>query len=112
MRSVPVVLVPLVWVGSAALAQLPAPAPVSQAAAGIAPHQPAGASTPVKAARRARNGGARRVAEAAARPAPPVRISWEDALSTCLVQWEPATHMTKRRWERAFHRVADRLRDA
>jgi hypothetical protein len=112
MRSVLAVLVPFVWLGSAAaLAQAPAPTPSGQAAVGVV-QTPAAASAPVKATKRARNGRARRVAVAdkgQGRPRGPSSV--DEALSTCLVLWEPATHMTKREWTRACHRVAERLRD-
>ena len=111
MRSVVAALVPLVWVGGAALAQAPAPAVSTQAAAGIA-QAPAGASAPAKATKRARNGRGRRVAVAdrpQERPRRPTTV--EEALSSCLVLWEPATHMSKREWERACRRVAERLRE-
>jgi hypothetical protein len=108
MRSVLAILVPLVCVGNAALAQTPAPALSNQAATGVG-QAPAGASAQAKATKRARNRRARRIAVADRRPRGPSTV--EEALSTCLVLWEPATHMTKREWARACRRVAERLRE-
>jgi len=118
MRYALAVLVPLVGVGSAALAQTPAPALSGHSTAGVA-QAPAGApapvsapaSAPVRAAKRERNRRARRVAVADTRqerPRDPSTV--EEALTSCLALWEPATHMTKGEWRRACRRVAERLR--
>jgi hypothetical protein len=99
MRNVLAVLLPLVCVGGAALAQTPAPALSGHAAAGAAP-APAGASAP-----------ARRVAVAdklQERPRGPSTV--DEALTSCLALWDPATHMSKQEWARACKRVAERLR--
>jgi hypothetical protein len=109
MRSVLAVLVALVGVGGAAVAQSPAPS--GRAAAGVA-QAPAGATAPTKAVKRERNGGrARRVAVADRPQQRPTRASTvEEALTSCLALWEPATHMTRSQWARACRRVAERLR--
>jgi hypothetical protein len=122
MRGALTILLSLVWVGGAALAQTPAPALSGHAAAGAAP-EAAGVSAPdsgpdsapvkapVKAAKRERNGRARRVAVADRRQERPRgSSSVEEALSSCLALWEPSTHMTKVEWGRACRRVAERLR--
>jgi hypothetical protein len=111
MRSVLAALASFAWLGSAALAQAPAPA-LSGQAAGVA-QAPAGASAPTKALKRERSGGrVRRVAVADRPEQRPRRHSTvEEALTSCLALWEPATHMTKKQWARACRRVAERLRD-
>jgi hypothetical protein len=107
MRYALAVLVPLVGVGGAALAQSPAPA-LSGHAAGVA-QAPAGA--PARAAKRQRNGRARHVAVADTRQERARGPSTvEEALTSCLALWEPATHMSRREWARACRRVAERLR--
>lgn len=110
MRNVLTVLVPLICVGGAALAQTPAPALSGHAAAGAAP-APAGASAPAKTARRERSRKARRFAVAdklQERPRGPSTV--DETLTSCLALWEPATHMSKQEWARACKRVAERLR--
>jgi hypothetical protein len=110
MRKALAVLVPLVWFGSAALAETPARPLSGHTAAGVA-HAPAGASAPAKAARRSRNIKARRVAVADKRqegPRGPGTV--EEALRSCLALWDPGTHMSKQEWARACKRVAERLR--
>jgi hypothetical protein len=110
MRNVLAVLLPLVCVGGAALAQTPAPTLSGHAAAGAVP-APAGASAPVKTARRERRRKARRVAVAdrlQERPRGPSTV--DEALASCLALWDPATHMSKQEWARACKRVAERLR--
>jgi hypothetical protein len=111
MRSVLAVLVALVGVAGAAVAQSPAPALSGRAAAGIA-QGPADAAAPMKAVKRERNGGrARRVAVADRPQQRPTGASTvEEALTSCLALWEPATHMTRSQWARACRRVAERLR--
>jgi hypothetical protein len=110
MRCVLAVLVPLAWLGSAALAQ--APAPSGQAAAGVT-QAAAGASASTKAVKRQRNGRRARRVAVADRPEqrPRSTSTVEEALTSCLALWEPATHMTKGQWARACRRVAERLRD-
>ena len=110
MRNVLAVLLALVCVGGAALAQTPAPAHSGHAAAGAAP-APAGASAPAKTARRERRHKARRVAVAdklQERPRGPSTV--DEALTSCLALWDPATHMSKQEWARACKRVAEHLR--
>jgi len=114
MRNTLAILVPLVCIGGTALAQTPAPALSGPVAAGVAAGvtpAPPGPQASVKAAKRQRQGRARRVAVADKRQERPRGPSTVDeALTSCLAMWDAGTHMTKREWARACKRVAERLR--